>query len=923
MNKKFLSAILFGALMVTSTGTFVSCKDYDDDIDNLQTQIDKLATKEDMTSQIASLQSALSSAASEAAAAKTAAADALAKATASEKAAAQAALDAAAAKEEAIKAAQDEVAKAKAELEEAIAADFEAVKEDLAKQIAELTEKVEEMTGYTTEMITSLQIIDEENGQEISKAHLNLNYARIEGITSTVGGKAVNVPLPNSNDKFLRSYTFGKGLAGEFAVAEGDINTVTDDFMVNLAPINAAVSADKLSLINGKGADLNAYVNMDIRTTSKNFYTRAAATGVRTVSVQLKKDVDFEAFDKLVIAGVNHASTGDCADNHAYINYALAVSDQYRTVTSDYGVTMHVVEEQPALDIATESELSSDADRLGATPKDIASYADGGDGNGNDEGCYPVALDTPFSLKVGSNGGSVWASYVVVDYNNSNLTTTDKAALKSMSFTGVDAVSLDKEFAITVSGTYAAGVCVPMKLVTIDYLGNVEQNVFWVKANEPALATINFVATPKSNVTKGEAWPVSGNEMQAFTVPANTASYTLEWVVGEVDHRNAYTHYLRDTRENINYPLISVCTVKDGNIIGNDNILELYRSNKSDKAYSWDKVAYAKFVGTLNLQLMKEDKVYEGIIKFYDAKENYLGSNVLTIKKVLPTAVPANFSAKTNAINAGVLTVYPEPETYYDNDQKPYVLGQYMLDKAFNNWTSSYDYKVVNADGVKVARYDATAKSLEEISVVGSTDTYKTTISYNYGKILYVPEGHGVLDTPQNHVVVWDALSTKFGCLPVDSKYEWTETPVVYYRENNTIMGKITYDKDGKEIDFANVIKVTDPYGKEVNPFGNDEYWMTWAPQWNPSVGSSSNTPKITLITNGNVENEFFTAEWGNETKAGKKKTTIVLTKTSTEVVLSGNVETTVQITYEDGFGHEHKHNILTFTMLKEHTAAE
>ena len=26
MNKKFLSAILFGALMVTSTGTFVSCK---------------------------------------------------------------------------------------------------------------------------------------------------------------------------------------------------------------------------------------------------------------------------------------------------------------------------------------------------------------------------------------------------------------------------------------------------------------------------------------------------------------------------------------------------------------------------------------------------------------------------------------------------------------------------------------------------------------------------------------------------------------------------------------------------------------------------------------------------------------------------------------------------------------------------------
>ena len=39
MNKKFLSAILFGALMVSSTGTFVSCKDYDDDIESLQGQI--------------------------------------------------------------------------------------------------------------------------------------------------------------------------------------------------------------------------------------------------------------------------------------------------------------------------------------------------------------------------------------------------------------------------------------------------------------------------------------------------------------------------------------------------------------------------------------------------------------------------------------------------------------------------------------------------------------------------------------------------------------------------------------------------------------------------------------------------------------------------------------------------------------------
>ncbi|MBP3750488.1 MAG: hypothetical protein ILA44_03280 [Prevotella sp.] len=45
MNKKFLSAILFGALMVSSTGTFVSCKDYDDDIDGLNSRVDGIESQ--------------------------------------------------------------------------------------------------------------------------------------------------------------------------------------------------------------------------------------------------------------------------------------------------------------------------------------------------------------------------------------------------------------------------------------------------------------------------------------------------------------------------------------------------------------------------------------------------------------------------------------------------------------------------------------------------------------------------------------------------------------------------------------------------------------------------------------------------------------------------------------------------------------
>ena len=53
MRKKYLSALLFGALLFASAGTFTSCKDYDDDISNLQSQVDGIkADLEDLQAQI-------------------------------------------------------------------------------------------------------------------------------------------------------------------------------------------------------------------------------------------------------------------------------------------------------------------------------------------------------------------------------------------------------------------------------------------------------------------------------------------------------------------------------------------------------------------------------------------------------------------------------------------------------------------------------------------------------------------------------------------------------------------------------------------------------------------------------------------------------------------------------------------------------
>ena len=159
MYKKIFSAILFGAFTLASTSTFVSCKDYDDDITDLQEQINTLKGVVDqkettINSTIKALEASLAETEKELA-------DAIAKGDAATlkaaQDAAQAALDKAKADLEkaiadgdadAIKKAQDALDKAKADLTKAyqdgdaatLAAAKEAIKaakEELEKAIAD------------------------------------------------------------------------------------------------------------------------------------------------------------------------------------------------------------------------------------------------------------------------------------------------------------------------------------------------------------------------------------------------------------------------------------------------------------------------------------------------------------------------------------------------------------------------------------------------------------------------------------------------------------------------------------------------------------------------------------------------------------------------------------------------------------------
>lgn len=908
MRKKYLSALLFGALLFASAGTFTSCKDYDDDIKNLQSQVDKLATKEDMEAKLSQMQTAIDDA-------KKTAEEALKKA---EEAAGgegnseeiKKLTDRIAALEDAMK----EVEALKEEVKGLVDEELDGFREEMK----EFMKKVEELTGYSLDMVTGISFVfnydatkaaDENISSSVYNkeldTYLDVNYARITKnlkFLKNDGTKGDDLGLP---------YTFGKDLAGSFVVSNGDVYTVPAYMAVKLDPVNAVVTSDMLTLIDGAGNSVDDYVNFTAKSISMNLTeTRAASVnGLYEVGVQLKNDVDFEAFDKLVLPNPGDHDPVGCKKEHRFNLFALGVSDseKSRMVTSEYDVTMHVQVEKEAVGIKENSYLTSSA-KIGS----VALSNPDVQGGDEDKECFPIVDGEAFNLRVGSDlygenaGGHVMASYVVVDWNNPKLTDTDIAAISTLTITGTDNVVKTNKHDLTVSGT--AGIAVPMKLVTIDYTGVVSEHIFWVKVSAPALATAEYVVTPTRFVDTPKAYVNDGTSVASyddFVIPAGADTYELTITIGEGSNAVKYT---KDKGS------VTSTSLKDEN---GKIVMALVKDKNLTTTKKLEEVKYAAFVAPMDLQAMREDATYSGVVKFYKG-DKYLGSNTIKLTKKLPTAVPADFSAKTNGIVDGVMTVYPTPAPQ---------LGEYLLMKAFNNWEPNFSLAIEGVTNVDkpLAYYipgkgsgDNSTAMLNGINVdiINNGEAYKSVVKYNYGNILFVPEGHGTLD-PNPYKVAWStAYSTKFGCWPVDCKYNWTETPVVYYRQENVIKGKITKNDKGVVTAFDNVIKVTTPYNNTV-----DAFTPASATDWTPWAAGLENA-KITLITVNNgqeVENEYFNASFDPVTEGTIEKYAIKLIPTGAEVKVGSDVETKVILTITDTFGHTHNIPALTFTMKINH----
>ena len=877
MNKKFLSAILFGALMVSSTGTFVSCKDYDDDIDNLQEQINKLATKEDMTSQIATLQAALDAAKTEAAAAKASAEQAVAKAnsaestaTEAEKAAAQAALDAANAKAEAIKAAQDEVAKVKAELEAAIDSKFEAEKEALAKTISELTETVTKLTGLTTDMITSIDLQTAEG----FTTQLDLNYYQIAD-NKTWGGKT--------------SYTFGKDMEGSFTVSAGEIFANPASLLVSVAPANAALPAEILSIVDSEGTSINDYINLTSSSYTDKLYkgARAASNGLYTVTAELKKDADKKAFAKLL-------DDGKTTSDKKYVAFAVAATKENRTVTSTYDVTILSTTNSitKAIEIDTRSTIKSSIAEEG-TLKKWNGYNGGKPettATPNNEYCYPVVDGEAFTIKVASKADAVatetatskvLASYVVVDIDNGALSTTDKAAIKSLTITGdVNKVSKENVFNIAIGGTYSKGVVVPLKVVTIDYTGEETTNVVWVKAggSSEVAQTVSYIITPNAKVADPITYAYE--QIQKFTIPAGYASYELSIV---------------DKEDGINF---------------NGNLLSFYEDAKGDKASNDPaKVAYAKFATTVNLQALKDNKVYEGTVKFFDKEGTFLSQSVVKVQKVLPTVLPEGFSIKTNQLDAqGVYNCYLVPNSWTADKTTPNTnTGTMAMSHVFNyGKAAAADYEITFAGAKKDKNKDVdnTVTGDKSLTVANSyidnKTQHTTTVVYNYGAISSEKKDGKFID----YTVDAASFPTVFNCIYnyVTPTYSWRwatladldlkATDKLPYKTTLTY-GTNSYGATVPTADvFAKYIKGVSSRDGQYSAFLSAPY------------ENSLKIKEAHLVSNGNKEvDEYFNVEItadGNDIKG------FTATSVSNETNPTAAVASTLKVTVYDMYGHEY-----------------
>ena len=272
MRKKYLSALLFGALLFASAGTFTSCKDYDDDINNLQGQIDgnEASLTEKLTAvenSISSLQQAQTTMQTDIANAQQAAQDAQASADEAAKAAADAKLAATEAQANAIAEAQKQLEAAKAELTELIQQGDAATQSAIDAANAEIAkvqgavQALQAWQGTTEETLKSLAEAD---------AALEISLAGVQEELTDVANRVgkLETGLKTQEETFAAYKTEN---AANLTEIEGELATLNEAVqkLAGLEPDDLVNMKNDIATLEGQVSELNndiAAINENLAT---------------------------------------------------------------------------------------------------------------------------------------------------------------------------------------------------------------------------------------------------------------------------------------------------------------------------------------------------------------------------------------------------------------------------------------------------------------------------------------------------------------------------------------------------------------------------------------------------------------------------------------------------------------------------------
>ena len=763
--KKKLFFKLFIFAVIGALVTVTSCKDYDDDISNLQDQIDKLATKAELTTQLTTLQSAVTAAQTAATAAQTKADQAAT--------AAQAALDKAKAVGDAALTEAAVKALAKAEADAADAALKTEMLTELASKIAALKT---ELSTATDAKFTQMQTeLNEKVAKIAAKAEEALGLIAgavfdVELIPSDMGNKEINPWINNSlwfSSATEKANVFSNGIANAITfVKDKQVQTGTS-FIIRVSPTNVIVTPEMISFQNSLGQTYDNVIVTNV-VPYEGLLTRSTANGGGLWEVF----VELGAYNKADFDAASIATTTPLTK----VLYAVAVTNKDNKVISAYDINLNYLAFDPAdrlwffvneKNVATVNNRYTDASKslespaagpgtllypekrwfsapaVAITTSPANTATDVAD-NRSGLPVYPAVQGQPLkiSLTQASTDAAVTKPteirglYVTLDKDNAiESAPSELNAWKSYSYTGpnglntLNTVVEGTEAEIIINSTTAINDIIGFRVYAVNYDGTLvdpdgkafyvslgKEATNWSAANTVVTATQQSPSTPSTVLATKSA-------LANIATTKLTGATTMEWTTyaadGTADATPAFQAYFVETNGTT--------------AVFNTSALGTIPADftKAKKVYT---------MPTVNDWLAyKDNKVYNGKLTIKNATGHVLATLDVTFKKVLPTA-PEGFSVKTSQFETdGVYYSYLVP----DNWTAPSATaGTMSLDQVFNfgtgtlaNYETTFAASAMSGANLvsTVVTGDNTLSVAKEF--VDNTTQHATKVVYNFGKI--------------------------------------------------------------------------------------------------------------------------------------------------------------------------------------------